>query len=71
MKSPEEYIEPLTESEKGILRLMAQGLSYQEIAERTNRKVGTVKFHSAGIFKKLQARNRQQAVNRAAEVGLL
>ena len=71
MKSPDEYYEPLTATEKKILQFMAQGLSYQEIAEKTDKKIGTVKFHSSGIFKKLQVRNRQQAVNRAGEIGLL
>ncbi len=71
MKSPDEYYEPLTATEKKILQFMAQGLSYQEIAEKTDKKIGTVKFHSSGIFKKLQVRNRQQAVNRAGESGLL
>lgn len=71
LKSAEEYFEPLTVTEKQVLGLMAQGLSYQEIGKMTGKKVGTVKFHSAGIFRKLQVKNRQQAVNRANEIGLI
>ena len=71
VKSAEEYFEPLTVTEKQVLGLMAQGLSYQEIGKMTGKKVGTVKFHSAGIFRKLQVKNRQQAVNRANEIGLI
>lgn len=71
LKSPAEYFEPLTATEKVVLRLMAQGLSNSEIADRMGKKTGTVKFHSNNIFHKLQVRNRQQAVNRGKEVNLL
>lgn len=71
LKSPAEYFEPLTATEKEVLRLMAQGLSNDEIASRTGKKTGTVKFHSNNIFRKLQVRNRQQAVNRGKEINLL
>lgn len=71
LKSPAEYFEPLTATEKVVLRLMAQGLSNSEIADRMGKKTGTVKFHSNNIFHKLQVRNRQQAVNRGKEINLL
>lgn len=71
LKSPAEYYEPLTATEKVVLRLMAQGLSNNEIADRMGKKTGTVKFHSSNIFHKLRVQNRQQAVNRGKEVNLL
>ncbi len=71
LKSQGEYYEPLTPTEKKILKLMAQGMSYQEMAENLDKKIGTLKFHSSGIFRKLQVKNRQQAVKRAGEIGLL
>ena len=71
MKSQDEYYEPLTPTEKQILQLLAQGLSYEEIGKKPDKKTGTVKFHGSGIFKKLEVKNRQQAVNRAEEIGLL
>lgn len=71
LRSPAEYFEPLTATEMSVLRLMAQGLSNDEIADRLGKKTGTVKFHSNNIFRKLQVQNRQQAVNRGKEVSLL
>lgn len=71
LKSPAEYYEPLTTMEKNVFRLMAQGMSNDEIADRLGKKTGTVKFHSNNIFRKLQVQNRQQAVNRGREIGLL
>lgn len=57
--------------EKAVLRLMAQGMSNDEIANKMGKKTGTVKFHSNNIFRKLQVQNRQQAVNRGREINLL
>ena len=71
LKTPAEYYEPLTTMEKNVFRLMAQGMSNDEIADRLGKKTGTVKFHSNNIFRKLQVQNRQQAVNRGREIGLL
>lgn len=71
LKSPAEYFEPLTATEKTVLQLMAQGFSNDEIADRLGKKTGTVKFHSNNIFRKLQVQNRQQAVNRGREIHLL
>lgn len=71
LKSPVEYYEPLTASEKTILCLIAQGMSNDEIADQLGKKTGTVKFHSNNIFRKLRVQNRQQAVNRGREIGLL
>lgn len=71
MQSARDIYEPLTVTEKQVLQLLAQGLTYHEMAERLGKKEGSIKFHSSGIFKKLQVKNRQQAVNRAVEIGLL
>ena len=71
LKAPSEYYETLTETEKKVLRLMALGMSNDEIAEKLGRKAGTVKFHSNSIFRKLRVPNRQQAVNRGKTIGLL
>lgn len=66
-----ELQEPLTERELTILRLVAQGLSNREIAERLFRAVDTVKGHGRRIYGKLEVRNRTEAVARARELGLL
>jgi predicted ATPase/DNA-binding CsgD family transcriptional regulator len=61
----------LTEREIEILKLMADGLTNPEIAERLVLSVGTVKWYSSQILGKLNVKNRLQAVARADELGLL
>jgi LuxR family maltose regulon positive regulatory protein len=64
-------VEPLSERELQVLRLIAQGLSNQEICDRLFLALSTVKGHSRIIFDKLEVHNRTQAVARARELGLL
>lgn len=64
-------IEPLSERELEILRLIAQGLSNQEITQKLFVALSTVKRHNLRIFAKLQAKSRTEAVARARELGLL
>ncbi|MBL8096394.1 MAG: AAA family ATPase [Anaerolineales bacterium] len=66
-----DLIEPLSERELDVLRLVAQGLSNQEISQRLFLALSTVKGHNLRVFGKLQARNRTDAVARARAVGLL
>jgi len=63
--------EPLTEREKEILRLLAQGLSNREIAQRLFLAEGTVKNYVTTILQKLSVRDRTQAALRARDLGLL
>jgi len=65
------WIEPLSQRELEILRLIAQGLSNREISERLFLALITVKVHNQKIFGKLQAKSRTQAVARARDLGLL
>lgn len=55
------HYEELTEREREILELVAQGLSNQEIAEQLVIGLGTVKNHVHNIFEKLHVNNRQDA----------
>ena len=64
-------VDPLTRRELEILRLMAEGLSNREIAERLIIATGTVSKHSNNIFLKLSVRNRTEAVTRARQLDLL
>ena len=64
-------IEPLSRRELEVLRLIAQGLSNQEISERLFLALDTVKGHNRKIFGKLQVQRRTEAVARARELGLL
>ncbi|MBR2338874.1 MAG: hypothetical protein IKA63_05360 [Clostridia bacterium] len=61
----------LTEAEMRILRLLADCKTNGEIAEEVNIAVDTAKQHCKHIFAKLEVKNRQQAVRRAVEFGLL
>jgi DNA-binding NarL/FixJ family response regulator len=62
---------PLSARERGVLRLVAAGLSNRQIGQTLSISERTVKFHVTAIFNKLGADNRAQAVAMAAERGLL
>jgi DNA-binding NarL/FixJ family response regulator len=63
--------EKLTPCELDILRLLFVGLRNKEIARATSRTTETVKTHVRAIFRKLNARNRTQAVMVARRRGIL
>ena len=64
-------IEPLTERELDILRLVVAGRSNAEIGELLFLSLNTVKWHLKNIYAKLDVRNRIEATNRASELDLL
>jgi ATP/maltotriose-dependent transcriptional regulator MalT len=64
-------LEPLSPRELEVLRLMAQGLSNQQMCERLFLALDTVKGHNRKIFGKLHVQRRTEAVARARELGLL
>jgi LuxR family maltose regulon positive regulatory protein len=64
-------IEPLSPRELEVLRLVAEGLSNREIADRLVISVGTVKTHVHNILGKLDVRGRTQAAARARELDLI
>lgn len=63
--------DPLTLRETEILKLIAQGKTNLEIARWLVITEGTVKNHITAILNKLDVENRNQAVKRAQELGLL
>jgi LuxR family maltose regulon positive regulatory protein len=62
---------PLTARELDILRGMAEGLSNKEIGQKLFISAGTVKAHSAAIYRKLDVANRTGAIARAKDLGLV
>jgi LuxR family maltose regulon positive regulatory protein len=69
--APHSLIEPLTEREREVLHLIAQGLSNREIGERLFIALSTVKGHNRRIYAKLQVQRRTEAVARARALGML
>jgi two-component system response regulator DesR len=61
----------LTEREREVLELIAGGSTNREIAERLFLSPHTVKEHTSALYRKLRARNRAEAVQRAQRIGLL
>jgi LuxR family maltose regulon positive regulatory protein len=68
---PQPLIEPLSERELDVLRLLEQGMSNGEIAKRLVVTIGTVKSHVHSIIDKLEVSSRTQAVAQARVLKLL
>jgi LuxR family maltose regulon positive regulatory protein len=66
-----ELVEPLSQRELEILRLLQTELSVPEIARELVVAVSTVRTHTKSIFSKLNVNNRRAAVKRAAELNLI
>ena len=69
--SQSSLIEPLSEREIEILRLIAQGCSNQVISNKLFLSLNTVKGHNRNLFGKLNVKNRTEAVVRARQLGIL
>jgi LuxR family transcriptional regulator, maltose regulon positive regulatory protein len=63
--------ERLTERELAVLRLLPSGMSQREIGAALFLSQNTVKTHTRGIYRKLRASSRSEAVARARTAGLL
>ena len=61
----------LSEREREVLDLIAAGSTNREIAQRLYLSPHTVKEHTSVLYRKLRARNRAEAVQRAQRIGLL
>lgn len=69
--APPVLVDPLTDRELEILRLINAGLSNKEIAEKLVISVGTVKAHTYSIYRKLDVEGRTKALAKAREIHLL
>ena len=61
----------LSERERAVLDLMADGRTNPEIGEALHLSRHTVKEHSSAVYRKLGVRNRTEAVQRAQRLGLV
>ena len=64
-------IEPLSERELEVVALLAEGLTYHEIAEALVISINTVKTHLKAVYGKLGVHDRREAVGKARELNLL
>ena len=69
--SEQALVEPLSQRELEVLHLMALGRTNQEIAQQLIVAPGTIKAHTASIYRKLDVANRTEAVARARQLGIL
>jgi DNA-binding NarL/FixJ family response regulator len=67
---PSAVFPELSEREREVLALIAQGLNNSEIAARLDLAVKTVRNHISNIFNKLQVVDRAQAIIRARQAGM-
>jgi two-component system response regulator DesR len=61
----------LSERERMVLDLIATGATNREIGARLHLSPHTVKDHTSVLYRKLKARNRTEAVQRAQRLGLI
>jgi DNA-binding NarL/FixJ family response regulator len=69
--APQPLEDTLTEREREVLALVATGATNREIAEQLHLSHHTVKDYTRNVFRKLEVRNRAEAVQRAQRLGLL
>jgi RNA polymerase sigma factor (sigma-70 family) len=71
LRAPKQPIEPLTEREREVLRLVAQGKANKEIARQLEISERTVRTHVSSILGKLGLASRTQAALYALREGLV
>ena len=67
----EAAIEPLSERERDVLRLLGTDLSGPDMARALMVSLNTLRTHTKNIYDKLGVNNRRAAVHRAEELNLL
>jgi ATP/maltotriose-dependent transcriptional regulator MalT len=69
--APQQLDDPLSERELEVLNLLASGRTNSEIARDLFISVGTIKSHTGNIYRKLDVKNRAQALARARELKMI
>jgi LuxR family maltose regulon positive regulatory protein len=69
-KQQQGLVDPLSDRELDVLRMLRTDLSGPEIARALTVSLNTVRTHTKSIYSKLGVNNRREAVRRAAELGL-
>lgn len=69
--APDPELEELTLREREVLRLLARGYAYKEIASRLSISVKTVESHASAVLRKLQLSNRRELSDWAAHRRLI
>lgn len=71
LESPASDLDVLTGREQEVMRLLARGLAYKEIARKLNISIKTVESHSSAVLRKLQVSNRSELARWAADRRIL
>jgi DNA-binding NarL/FixJ family response regulator len=69
MEETEQVVDPLTERERQVLQLTAQGLANKQIAAELDISENTVKFHLSSLYAKLGVTSRTEAVRAGVRRG--
>jgi DNA-binding NarL/FixJ family response regulator len=69
LEQAEQVVDPLTERERQVLQLTAQGLANKQIAASLEISENTVKFHLSSLYAKLGVTSRTEAVRAGARRG--
>jgi len=71
LEEAEQVLDPLTDRERQVLQLTAQGLANKQIAAELEISENTVKFHLSSLYAKLGVTSRIEAVRSGARRGLV
>jgi DNA-binding NarL/FixJ family response regulator len=69
--APDPDLEQLTPREREVLRLIARGYTYRELAQRLDISVKTVETHVSAVLRKLQLSTRHQLARWATDRGVI
>ena len=71
LAAPDPQLDELTLREREVLRLLARGYAYKEIASRLSISIKTVESHASAVLRKLQLSNRRELSQWAAHRRLI